>query len=229
MKKIILAVSVTFLLTEAQAQQRNTPVSIQAGTKPVMIKPTKINISPKVLAQKFITDLAVDDPQFSYDPVNKKYTLKCRIINEGAGDVDLRLLSYIAQGLPNTLYTNAAANDPNVHVSSTDMNIPFDVETEIPGGGVWLNGRNFILKNSSVLTLQDRGSNSVPRNSSIGNSILKPGEFVYATASDNAAWQNGSGAGGPHRIYSIRLDPLNKIGDNNLSNNFVSVTIDNYY
>lgn len=210
------------------------PKASQTDPKVISIKPVKLNVAAIVANQPFTKDLAIDQFQISYDPMLKRYTLKCRIVNAGTTDIDLNLLSYYAHGSPNTLSTSVSASDPGLGESSYQMNIPFDLETELPSG--WQeNGRNLKLLNSYlsgktfVLAVTGRDPNAGWVFTINTNPVLKPGEAAYAMAFDNMVWQPGIVGLGPHRIYTIRIDPLNKTGDQNLSNNTISVTVDNYY
>jgi hypothetical protein len=225
---------------EVQVKSPITPAaiagskSVQTDSKMIPIKPLKLNIASKVLNQTFSKDLAIDQFQISYEPMLKRYTLKCRIFNAGTTDIDLNLLSYYAHGAPNTLGTAVSTSDPGFGEYSFPINIPYDLETELPAGLVE-NGKNLKLLNSYlsgktyVLAVTSRDPNAGWVFTINTNTILKPGESAYAMAFDNIVWERNLVGLGPHRIYTIKIDPLNKIGDQNLSNNTISVTVDNFY
>lgn len=207
-----------------------------SGTDPklISIKPIKVNIAPIIANQVFAKDLAIDQFQITYEPMLKRYTLKCRIFNAGTTDIDLNLLSYYAHGSPNTLSTSVSGSDPGFGEISYPMNIPFDLETELPAG--WEeNGRNTKLLNNYlsgktfVLAVTGRDPDAGWVFTINANPVLKPGESAYAMAFDNVVWEPNIVGLGPHRIYTIKIDPLNKTGDQNLSNNTISLTVNNYY
>lgn len=225
---------------EVQIKSPITPAVIsgskasQTDSKIISIKPLKLNIAAKVVNQVFSKDLAIDQFQISYEPMLKRYTLKCRIFNAGTTDIDLNLLSYYAHGSPNTLGTSVSKSDPGFGEGSYPINIPYDLETELPAG--WeQNGRTLKLLNgylsgkSYALSVTGRDPNAGWVFTINTNTILKPGEAAYAMAFDNIVWERNIVGLGPHRIYTIKIDPLNKTGDQNPNNNTISVTVDNYY
>ena len=199
--------------------------------KTIPLQSLKMKLNPRTIAnQKFAKDIGIELISFSFEPANKRYILKCRVFNEGTTDIDLNLLKYAVAGAPNHLLTEVTNTDPNLWNTSTstpDINFPFDVETELGYDGIWLNGRSFWLKESNGFWWTSRDPNVNVGESIYNNTILKPGESAYAIAIDRAVWNKATGAGGAHRIYSIKIDPLNKIGDQNLSNNVIYFTIDN--
>ncbi len=228
------------ILTKEQNTRKTIDIRVPAGTmkvglveaKPISMQSIKMKVNPRILTgQKFAKDIAIELVSIAFEPANKRYVLKCKISNVGTTDIDLNILKYAVAGAPNHLLTEVTSNDPYLWNTSTyppDINFPYDVETEYPGGGVNpLNGRSFWLKDSRWF-----GSISRDPNVNIGemlytNTILKPGESAYAITIDGAVWNKANGSGGAHRMYSIKIDPLNKIGDQNLSNNAIYFTMDN--
>jgi hypothetical protein len=104
---------------DVQVKSPITPVVIsgakasQADSRIISITPLKLNIKPRA-NEMLSKDLAIDQFQISYEPMLKRYTLKCRIFNAGTTDIDLKLLSYYAHGSPNTLGTAVSKSDPAV-------------------------------------------------------------------------------------------------------------------
>jgi len=206
----------------------------QTDSKIIAIKPVKLNIASKVINQVFSKDLAIDQFSILYEPMLKRYTLKCRIFNAGTTDIDLKLLSYYAHGSSNTLGTSVSRSDPAFAENTYPINIPYDLETELPAG--WeKDGNKLKLLNGYgsgkpyALFVTGRDPNAGWVFTIDANTILKPGEAAYAMVFDNIVWERNLIGLGPHRIYTIKIDPLNKIGDQNPSNNIISVTVDNYY
>ena len=227
-------------LVKGQNTRKTIDIRVPAGTmrvgqveaKVIPLKSLKMKVNPQILAnQKFAKDIAIELISISFEPANKRYILKCRVFNAGTTDIDLNLLKYAVAGAPDHLLTEVTNADPYLWNTSTyppDINFPFDLETELPGGGVnSLNGRSFWLKESSWFSSISRDLNVNVGEMLYNNTILKPGESAYALAIDRAVWNKATGAGGAHRMYSIKIDPLNKIGDQNPNNNIIYFTMDN--
>jgi hypothetical protein len=228
------------ILTKEQNTGKTIDIRVPAGTikvglveaKLIPVQSLKMKLNPRILAnQKFEKDIAIELVSIAFEPANKRYILKCRIFNAGTADIDLNLLKYAVAGAPNHLLTEVTSNDPYLWNTSTyppDINFPFDLETELPGGGIYtLNGRSFWLKASRWFACISRSPNVNIGETIYTNTILKPGESAYSIAIDGVVWDKTTGAGGAHRMYSIKIDPLNKIGDQNLSNNAIYFTMDN--
>ncbi|NRF40122.1 hypothetical protein [Pedobacter foliorum] len=228
------------ILTKGQNTGKTIDIRVPVGTmkvglveaKVIPVQSLKMKVNAQILAnQKFAKDIAIELVSIAFEPANKRYILKCRIFNSGTTDIDLNLLKYAVAGAPNHLLTEVTNTDPYLWNTSTyppDINFPFDLETELPGGGVYtLNGRSFLLQESSWFSSFSRDPNVNVGEMIYTNTILKPGESAYALAIDRAVWNKATGAGGAHRMYSIKIDPLNKIGDQNLSNNVIHFTMDN--
>lgn len=227
-------------LVKGQNTRKTIDIRVPAGTmrigqveaKVVPLQSLKMKVNPQMVAnQKFAKDIAIELLSISFEPANKRYILKCRVFNAGTTDIDLNLLKYAVAGAPNHLLTEVTNSDPYLWNTSTyppDINFPFDLETELPGGGVYtLNGRSFLLMESSWFSSISRDPNVNVGEMLFTNTILKPGESAYAMAIDRAVWNKATGAGGAHRMYSIKIDPLNKIGDQNPNNNTIYFTMDN--
>lgn len=255
MKKISIIVLIMCCWTIVSAQRKgdsllikkemaikgtiNPPITsgsrtLQTDAKVIAIQPVKLNIASKVVNRVLSKDLAIDQFNIVYEPMLKRYTLKCRVFNAGTTDVDLKLLSYNARGSQNTLATAVSTSDPAFVETTYPINIPFDLQTELPADWV-KDGNKLKLLNGyysgkiSALFVTGRDPNSGWVFTIDNNTILKPGESVYAMAFDNVVWERNIIGLGPHRIYTIKIDPLNKIGDQNLNNNTIYVTVDNYY
>lgn len=228
------------MITKEQNKGKTIDIRVPVGTmkvglveaKVIPVQSLKMKLNPQVLAnQRFAKDIAIELISIAFEPANKRYILKCRIFNAGTTDIDLNLLKYAVAGAPNHLLTEVTSNDPNLWNTSTyppDINFPFDLETELPGGGIYtLNGRSFWLKASGWFACFSRDPNVNIGETLYNNTILKPGESAYSMAIDRLVWNKTNGSGGAHRMYSIKIDPLNKIGDQNLSNNAIYFTMDN--
>jgi hypothetical protein len=215
--------------------RRSTKVNpgvVQQQATPSLMSPKTISKAALGTLSKE-KDLAIDQFQVMYEPMNKRYKLKCRVFNAGTTDIDLSLIAYSAHGSPNTLSTAVSQSDPGFFQQSgpVELNIPYDLETELPPGvQTWVNGRPLQLMSlGRELVVTTRDPNAAWVFSSLSNKILKPGDAAYAIAYDNAVWDSKVAGAGIHRIYTLKIDPLNKIGDQNLDNNIITYTMTNYY
>lgn len=238
MKQIfILLLAIPMVTVNAQTKKDSSLLKTTTNL-PVKVN-TPVLTPPKTLSKAVVNnlpkekDLAIDQFQVLYEPMNKRYKLKCRVFNAGTTNIDLSLLGYFAYGSANTLTTAVSQSDPGFRLQGgpVDINIPYDLETDLPPGmQTWVNGRPYRLADfgrSIMITTRDPNAGWVF--STLNDKILKPGESVYAFGYDNAVWDSNITGAGKHRMYTLKIDPLNRIGDQNLDNNVVTYTMTNYY
>lgn len=214
MKKIIFVFGASLIITTVCAQKPNTqnasvPVKVNknivqpaASANPSLTPPRTMTAATGTLIPE--KDLAISDIKVAKDLSNGQYTVSCKISNVGTSDIDLMKITYFK--------CNNQDYDTPMYGMIIQCDIAYGTCAPNSACGYWP---------SLMLNVYNPdGTAMIP---GIRDNSIKPGQTLNArsNATQIPAMQN---CGNTLKV-SLVLDPLNRVGDQNLANNRISATV----